>query len=60
MSGSRLTQSALPAAVVFAVVKKAQWRGADRERARRKPGQQTQPALLAAAVSVRIGHVLVL
>ena len=42
-------------------MEEAQRGGADRERARRKPGQQTQPALLAAAVVVivRIGLVLV-
>lgn len=40
-------------------MEKAQRGGADGERARRKPGQQTQPALLTAAV-VRIGLLVVL
>lgn len=54
-----ITECVLPAAV-FAVVEKAQRGGADRERTRRKPGQQTQPTLLAAAVVVvRIELVLV-
>lgn len=52
-----VTQSALPAAVL-AVMEKAQRGGADGERARREPGQQTQPALLTAAILVRIGLVL--
>lgn len=49
----------MPAAV-FAVMEKGQRGGADRERTRREPGQQTQPALLTAGVVVRIGLVLVL
>lgn len=52
------TQSALPAAAF--IMDKAQWGGADGERARRKPGQQTQSALLTAAIIVRIGLIPVL
>jgi len=45
---------------LFAVVEQAQRRGADGERARREPGQQAEPALLAAAIfGVRVGLFLV-
>lgn len=47
------TQSTLPAAL-FAVMEKAQRSGADGKRTRRKPGQQTEAALLTAATVVRV------
>lgn len=40
-------------------MEKARRGGADRERACRKPGQQTQPALLTAAIVVRLGLLVV-
>ncbi|TNN47652.1 hypothetical protein EYF80_042142 [Liparis tanakae] len=53
-------ESALPAAFL-AVVEQAQRRGADGERARREPGQQAEPALLAAAIfGVRVRLFLVI
>lgn len=46
------TQSALSAAAVFAVMEQTQRWWADREGAGRKPGQQTQPALLLVIVVI--------
>lgn len=43
----------MPAAL-FAVMEKAQRSGADGKRTRRKPGQQTEAALLTAATVVRV------
>lgn len=45
---------------MFAVVEEAEWRGADREGARRKVSQQTEPTFLTGAAIVRIRLIFII